>query len=90
MLKPRESGDPPDEALFSHWEHGRYACMSCHPGVFPQKRVGFTHEDMSAGRSCGACHDGGEAFHPKGRGVSCETCHTSRSKPDIDEDDLWK
>ena len=68
-------GDPPDAALFSHWEHGRYYCYTCHPSLFPQRRVGFTHDDIDAGRFCGACHDGKHAFGVDDDDVECESCH---------------
>lgn len=91
IVRPHGPGDPQDAALFSHWEHDTYMCVSCHPSTFPQRRVGFTHDDMNAGRFCGSCHDGRVAFGPKDKGVECETCHVSTSKkPEIDENDLWK
>ena len=68
-------GDPPDPALFSHWKHGRFYCYTCHPSVFPQRRLGFTHEDMDEGRFCGTCHDGKRAFSPDDDDVECESCH---------------
>lgn len=86
MQKAREKGDPPDSALFSHWEHSEYGCFACHPSVFPQKRVGFTHDDMAAGRFCGSCHDGVTAFGPKDKGVDCETCHVLSEPPEEDDD----
>ncbi len=83
-------GDPPDSATFSHWQHDTFTCVSCHPSVFPQRKLGFTHADMEKGRYCGSCHDGKSAFGPKDRGVECETCHVpTRPKRDIDEDQLW-
>lgn len=91
IVRAHGPGDPPDAALFSHWEHDSYTCVSCHPSAFPQRKVGFTHEDMAAGRFCGSCHNGRTAFAPKDKGVGCETCHAATSKkPAIDENDLWK
>jgi c(7)-type cytochrome triheme protein len=90
--KAREhgQGEPPDAALFSHWAHDTYTCASCHPGTFPQRKLGFTHADMDKGRFCGSCHDGRTAFGPKDRGVECETCHVPTApKREIDEDQLW-
>jgi len=72
---PHGKGDPPDAALFSHFEHNRYYCYTCHPGAFPQRRLGFTHDDMDAGRFCGGCHDGKRAFSPDDDDVECELCH---------------
>lgn len=89
-VKDHGAGNPPDAALFSHWAHGTYTCVSCHPGTFPQRKLGFTHYDMEQGLFCGSCHDGRTAFGPKDRGVECETCHVPTTRRDIDEDDLWK
>jgi len=89
-VKDHGPGNPPDPALFSHWAHGAYNCVSCHPSTFPQRKLGFTHLDMEQGRFCGSCHDGQTAFGPKDRGVDCETCHVPATRREIDEDDLWK
>ena len=69
--KPR-AGSPP-AALFSHKVHGGFLCASCHPGVFPQAAVGFTHAEMSRGEYCGSCHDGALAFAIQG--APCARCH---------------
>lgn len=91
IAKEHGAGDPTDAALFSHWEHDAYTCASCHPSTFPQRRMGFTHDDMNQGKFCGSCHDGRIAFSPKDKGVDCETCHVPTApKRDINEDDLWK
>lgn len=71
-------GDPAEAALFSHWEHEQYKCFVCHDSIFPQKKVGFTHDDMDAGRYCGACHDGKTAWSIDDDDVECETCHVER------------
>ena len=82
--------DPPDSALFRHWSHDDYQCVACHPGVFPQRRLGFTHDDMKAGAFCGSCHNGSEAFAPTGKGIDCETCHVPEKTEDDDlDEDLW-
>jgi c(7)-type cytochrome triheme protein len=60
-------------ALFSHRGHAAMGCQACHPTIFPQGRVTFTHEDMKAGKYCGACHDGGVAFAIAG--TACGGCH---------------
>jgi c(7)-type cytochrome triheme protein len=86
---PHEKGDPADAALFSHWGHSDFQCYSCHPSIFPQRRVGFTHADMDEGRFCGSCHDGQQVWAPKGKGVECETCHVPAKADDIDEDDIF-
>lgn len=90
IVRPHGAGDPPDAAIFSHWDHDSYGCVSCHPSIFPQRKLGFTHDDMERGRYCGSCHDGQLAFSPKDKGVECESCHVpSKPRPEIDEDDLW-
>jgi c(7)-type cytochrome triheme protein len=63
-LPRRDPGQAPSvpAALFSHRTHGAFGCFACHPSVFPQAPLGFTHEDMRAGRFCGRCHDGAQAF----------------------------
>lgn len=68
-------GDPPDSALFSHWAHNQFECYDCHPGIFPQGRAGFTHDDMDEGRFCGACHNDEIAWSPDDADVECEFCH---------------
>ncbi len=73
MVEPREDEEAP--ALFSHGVHDAYRCYECHTGIFPQARVGFTHEEMDEGRYCGACHDGRTAWSPDDDDVECETCH---------------
>lgn len=90
IAREHGAGAPVDNALFSHWAHAAFTCNSCHPGTFPQHKLGFTHDDMKAGKFCGSCHDGSVAFSPQDRGVSCETCHAERTKREIDENDLWK
>jgi c(7)-type cytochrome triheme protein len=60
-------------AWFSHRAHGALGCYSCHPSVFPQAPLAFTHEDMRAGRYCGSCHDGARAFAITA--VACGGCH---------------
>ena len=72
---PRRAPGVP-AALFSHRGHGAFGCQACHPAVFPQAAVTFTHEDMKAGRYCGACHDGGVAFAIAG--AACGGCHAPR------------
>ena len=52
----------PPRALFSHRTHQSFGCYACHPSVFPQALVGFTHDDMREGKFCGRCHDGRGAF----------------------------
>jgi len=63
----------PPRALFSHRQHGSFGCFACHPSVFPQALVGFTHDEMAAGTFCGHCHDRRTAFAIPG--ATCARCH---------------
>lgn len=63
-------------ARFSHAAHGRTGCYQCHPSPFPQAAWAFTHDDMRAGRACGACHDGQRASAISAH--KCEHCHAPR------------
>jgi c(7)-type cytochrome triheme protein len=63
----------PPPALFSHRSHGSFGCYACHPGLFPQAPLGFTHADMRQGQFCGRCHDGQTAFAIPG--AACGRCH---------------
>lgn len=74
--KEHPPGTPQAAALFSHWEHGSQRCYSCHPDIFPQAPLAFTHADMNQGRFCGRCHGGGEA--PAVHSYRCERCHVER------------
>lgn len=69
---PRRAPGVP-AALFSHRGHAAFGCQACHPAIFPQAPVAFTHEEMKAGRHCGACHDGNVAFAIAG--AACGGCH---------------
>ena len=63
----------PPRALFSHRTHQSFGCYACHPGIFPQAAVGFTHAEMQEGKFCGRCHDGRTAFAIPG--ATCARCH---------------
>ena len=62
-------------AVFSHSFHTQaYGCKDCHTQTFPYK-VAFgktTMDDMVKGKSCGACHNGKDAFASSG---DCDKCH---------------
>jgi c(7)-type cytochrome triheme protein len=60
-------------ALFSHRTHGAFGCYGCHPSIFPQEPVGFTHDEMRAGRYCGRCHNGQGAVAIET--MVCRSCH---------------
>jgi c(7)-type cytochrome triheme protein len=77
---PRRNPDAPafpPRALFSHRTHQSFGCYACHPGVFPQAPVGFTHAEMQDGKFCGRCHDGRTAFAIPG--AACARCHVDGS-----------
>jgi c(7)-type cytochrome triheme protein len=63
------------DASFSHEVHlGMFKCNDCHTKNFPYKagvkRTAMT--DMEKGKSCGACHNGKDAFTVTGE---CDKCH---------------
>lgn len=52
-------GSPEKKAMFRHTTHTQWlGCKNCHPGLFKKRseNLQFTHDDMDAGRYCGACH----------------------------------
>jgi len=70
----------PGQVTFNHSSHvdsAKPSCLACHPDRFSllgktttEKRPAITHERMTTGRDCGACH-GTEAF-----GLDdCTMCH---------------
>jgi c(7)-type cytochrome triheme protein len=77
LARPGAWGASDAAVLFSHRTHVEIAgnkCLGCHPAPFrmlrPERRV--THQEMEAGRLCGACHDGKTA---SGVRDDCEHCH---------------
>lgn len=48
-------------------------CADCHskPKLFEMKKLPLKMDDMKAGTSCGACHDGKKAFNVS----ECTKCH---------------
>ena len=63
------------EVKFSHDFHTEaYKCADCHTKVFPYKAGAkkATMADMEEGKSCGACHNGKDAFAASG---DCIKCH---------------
>jgi c(7)-type cytochrome triheme protein len=79
-LPLRQGSDSPGQVTFRHESHvdaAKPACLACHTGRFsllgataPEKRPTITHQRMTAGQDCGACH-GKEAF-----GLDdCTNCH---------------
>ena len=63
-------------AVFPHWIHRlSYKCQACHDTPF-KMQVGanpVTMDDIQAGQSCGACHDGKIAFISNLS--TCNRCH---------------
>jgi c(7)-type cytochrome triheme protein len=76
IARPHPAGTPQAEALFSHWGHNSYRCLACHPSIFPQARLSFTHGDMNQGRFCARCHGATDA--PPVPSYRCERCHVAR------------
>lgn len=61
--------------LYPHWMHRMmFECKVCHESIFNMQRWGnqMSHEEIDAGRQCGACHDGKLSF---GSTEKCERCH---------------
>jgi c(7)-type cytochrome triheme protein len=74
-IPPLAARTAPPAALFSHIEHGQAQCFVCHPSVFPQAPLGFTHAEMRESRYCGSCHTGTEARAIEG--MACQECHAA-------------
>lgn len=66
---------------FSHWTHRiRYRCSACHARLY-EERAGSsqtTMDEISNGKSCGACHNGKIAFAPDIQ--TCDRCHSSAGR----------
>lgn len=63
------------DAAFSHDLHlSMYKCADCHSKLFQYKAGAkrYTMADMDKGKSCGACHNGKDAFTSAG---DCGKCH---------------
>lgn len=65
--------------IFPHWFHRiRYQCKVCHAELEIKMRAGATDtkmENIVAGKSCGACHNGKIAWEAD----RCDLCHSGRS-----------
>ncbi len=57
----------------THADAGK-KCTDCHPKVFQMKKgsAKMTMKDLYAGKYCGTCHNGKDAFNAKG---ACMKCH---------------
>ena len=67
-----------NNVTFKHSLHiGMYGCDDCHSGIFQpssnNRPVSMTQ--MEKGESCGACHNGNDAFSVAS---DCSSCHTTR------------
>ena len=63
-------------AIFDHTNHmSMLECKECHSGLFPMKAGAskVTMDRISAGKDCGACHNGKKAS----AATNCGTCHKS-------------
>lgn len=63
-------------AIFPHWVHRmQFRCYVCHEDLFKMKAGADTVKmtDISAGKFCGACHNGKIAFSVVFE--SCPRCH---------------
>ena len=75
VFKPQKA----KEVVFSHDRHVKdlgLACQKCHPDLYvtPEKDKHVKMVAMSQGKSCGACHNGKEAF-PVSKKDQCSKCH---------------
>jgi len=72
------SNSPMGKVLFDGAVHqaAGFSCQDCHNDwLFPKMKQGnttITMAEIDAGRLCGACHNGVQAFAPEG---NCERCH---------------
>ena len=70
------------KASFSHTFHSQmYSCKDCHTGIVKpsmKSNPRVTMAEMEKGASCGACHDGKQAFTVAG---SCNKCHVGLKQP---------
>jgi c(7)-type cytochrome triheme protein len=70
--------DKPSKAVtFRHATHTQWmACKNCHSAIFKKKSgdLQFTHDDMDAGKYCGACH-----FKVVVVQSGCNGCHVKKA-----------
>jgi c(7)-type cytochrome triheme protein len=70
------NGTPGKTATFRHATHTQWlSCKNCHPAVFKKadENLQFTHDDMDAGKYCGACH-----FKVVVVQSGCNGCHVKK------------
>jgi c(7)-type cytochrome triheme protein len=76
-----EAAGPFPPSLFQHWKHRiHYRCDACHNELFrmEQGSTEIRMEQITAGESCGSCHNGQVAFDSS---VSnCGRCHAQAAE----------
>ena len=83
-LEYKGGADGPGVAVFRHTTHVALAennCLVCHNPPAPIFKIlhpdhRTSHEEMSAGKTCGACHDGKKAFGTT-ETENCQICHSA-------------
>jgi c(7)-type cytochrome triheme protein len=68
-------------AVFPHWIHRiNYRCDACHNSLFrmEQGSTKITMAEITAGKSCGNCHNGQAAFDSSVAG--CGRCHAQANE----------
>lgn len=68
---------PEKKATFRHATHTQWlSCKNCHPALFKKRseNLQFTHDDMDAGKYCGACHS--KVVVLQG---GCKGCHARKN-----------
>jgi c(7)-type cytochrome triheme protein len=63
-------------SVFPHWRHRiHYRCDACHDSLFKMTKgtTPITMDLMAEGKSCGACHNGNQAFETNF--ANCARCH---------------
>jgi c(7)-type cytochrome triheme protein len=71
-------GNPGKAATFRHATHTQWlSCKNCHNAVFKKsdENLQFTHDEMEAGKYCGACH-----FKVVVVQNGCKGCHAVKKK----------
>lgn len=79
LFSRKESAGDFPVAYFPHWVHRmKFRCYVCHESIFKMKRGenDLSMATMSAGKSCGTCHNGKIAWAIDGD--SCARCHVAR------------
>ena len=70
----RFKGGKAGEVIFRHDTHAGLKCTDCHDSLYVtrEKDRRFTMAQIQKGKSCGACHNGKQAFEIKS---NCANCH---------------